>query len=73
MKTSLRKASRPQAPRPDFVLMLLTCLWLGSATTGTTQSSTASINGTVRDASGSVVPGSDVVLTNTQTNVSAVP
>ncbi|MCI0423919.1 MAG: carboxypeptidase regulatory-like domain-containing protein [Acidobacteria bacterium] len=33
------------------------------------QSSTASINGTVKDSSGSIVPTAEVVLTNTQTNV----
>ena len=33
------------------------------------QSSTASINGTVKDSSGSIVPAAEVVLTNTQTNV----
>jgi len=33
------------------------------------QRSTASINGTVKDSTGSVVPGATVVLTNTATNV----
>src|SRR5262245_56996048 len=33
------------------------------------QSSTASINGIVRDPSGSVIPAAEVLLTNTQTNV----
>jgi hypothetical protein len=54
---------------PRVALMFLTCLWVVFPTTSTAQSSTASINGTARDASGSVVPGAEVVLTNTQTNV----
>lgn len=33
------------------------------------QSSTASINGTVKDASGSIIPAAEVLLTNTQTSV----
>ncbi len=36
---------------------------------GFAQTSTATVNGTVRDASGSVIPGADVALTNTETNI----
>lgn len=54
-------------------LVLVTSLWLVSfPATSLAQSSTASVNGTVRDSSGSVIPRADVVLTNTQTNVERV-
>ena len=49
-------------------LVLFTCLSL--AIPGLhAQSSTASVNGTVRGSSGAVVPAAEVVLENTQTNV----
>src|SRR5262249_11098846 len=54
---------------PRIAQMLLACLWLVFPATVTAQSSTAAINGKMRDPSGSIVPGADVVLTNTQTNV----
>jgi len=51
-------------------LMLLTCLWSVSFPAKSWgQASTASINGTIRDPSGSGIPRADVVLTNTQTNL----
>src|SRR5262245_10388683 len=55
----------------SLVLLLLSfiVLALEFPTCGHAQSSTASINGKVRDPSGSIVPGTDVVLTNGQTNV----
>jgi outer membrane receptor protein involved in Fe transport len=54
---------------PRIARIFLACLWLVFPATVTAQSSTASINGKVRDPSGSIVPGTDVVLTSAQTNV----
>ncbi|MCI0623485.1 MAG: carboxypeptidase regulatory-like domain-containing protein [Acidobacteria bacterium] len=52
---------------------IVTLLWVSvllvPSNTTLAQTSTASINGTVRDASGSIIPNAEVVLTNTQTNV----
>jgi len=50
------------------VLLLIGLLWVASGDC-LAQSSTATINGTVKDSSGSIVPAAEVVLTNTQTNV----
>jgi outer membrane receptor protein involved in Fe transport len=50
------------------VLLFICLLWVSSGT-GLAQSSTATINGTVKDSSGSIVPAAEVVLTNTQTGV----
>jgi outer membrane receptor protein involved in Fe transport len=47
-----------------FLLLVVTC-----PKEATAQGSTASINGTVHDSSGGVVPDVEVTLTNTQTNV----
>lgn len=50
-------------------VLLFICLFWASSGVCLAQSSTASINGTVKDASGSIVPAAEVALTNTQTNV----
>ena len=50
-------------------LLLIFVLLVGLPAVSLAQSSTASINGTVKDASGSIIPNAEVLLTNTQTNV----
>ena len=50
-------------------LLLILVLLVGLPAVCLAQSSTASINGTVKDASGSIIPAAEVLLTNTQTNV----
>jgi hypothetical protein len=52
------------------VLRLLLTIWIGMAASPLhAQLSTATINGTVRDASGSAVPQGDIVLRNVETGV----
>ena len=68
-RSSVKGRSWPAPRYYGVVVMILTCAWLCAPTTGWAQTSTASINGTVRDATGGVVPGVGVILTNTQTNV----
>ncbi|MCX6593301.1 MAG: TonB-dependent receptor [Acidobacteria bacterium] len=53
-------------PRRSFVLAALA---LATAASAYPQASTASINGTLRDSSGSVVPGASLVLKNPATSV----
>ena len=55
--------------KTGFSVLLFICLLWVSSGVGFAQSSTATMNGTVKDASGSVVPAAEVLLTNTQTNV----
>ncbi len=50
------------------VLLFICLLWVSSGVC-LAQSSTASINGTIKDASGSIIPAAEVLLTNTRTNV----
>ena len=50
-------------------ILLVFVLLVGLPAVCLAQSSTASINGTVKDASGSIIPNAEVLLTNTQTNV----
>jgi len=50
------------------VLLFVCLLWVSSGVC-LAQSSTATITGIVKDASGSVIPAAEVLLTNTQTNV----
>jgi hypothetical protein len=69
MKASLRHLYFVPADFVGMTVLFLTILMLLLPTPVRTQSSTASINGTVRDSSGSIIPAADVVLTNTQTNV----
>jgi hypothetical protein len=57
-----------RASLPGLALVFLMCFWVAFPTSVNAQS-TAAINGTVRDSSGSIIPAADVVLTNTQTNV----
>jgi carboxypeptidase family protein len=51
-----------------LLLLFISVLWASSGICYA-QSSTAAINGIVRDSSGSVIPAAEVLLTNTQTNV----
>jgi hypothetical protein len=60
------KASKPQA-KPSVWLLLLMVL----AGQAWPQASTSSVNGTVRDQTGAVIPSATVTLTNTATNVTA--
>jgi len=54
---------------PYFTLMLSVCTALALAAPAFGQISTASINGTVTDATGAVIPNAQVVLTNVATGV----
>jgi Carboxypeptidase regulatory-like domain/TonB dependent receptor len=69
MKTCSHRVPPRVTTSPALVMLFLIFLWFALPVMITAQNSTASVNGTVRDTSGSVVPGSDVVLSNTQTNV----
>ena len=69
MKASVRHLNFVPAGFVGFTVPFLAVLVLLLPTPAHAQSSTASISGTVRDSSGSIIPGADVLLTNTQTNV----
>src|SRR5262245_54230809 len=58
----------PSSACPRFALTFVAVLAL-SHSAAHAQLSTGSVNGTVRDASGSVVPGTTIVLRNTDTSV----
>ncbi|MCX6597938.1 MAG: carboxypeptidase-like regulatory domain-containing protein [Acidobacteria bacterium] len=53
-------------PRRSFVVVALA---LATAASAYSQASTAAINGTLRDSTGSVVPGANLVLKNPATSV----
>ena len=69
MKVSPRHPRMMPTGRLALVALLLAAPCLLFPSVALAQSSTASVKGTVRDASGSVIPAADVVLTNPQTNV----
>ncbi len=71
MRTSLTRIQLLHSSSVSIALVFLTItsLWFCFPTISRAQSSTASINGTVRDSSGAIIPEVEVILTNTQTNV----
>ena len=63
---------KPNARRPMpllfFILIVSTCSLLGFISRAGAAEVTASLSGTVRDASGAIVPKASVILKNTDTN-----
>jgi len=68
MKSASRQVSRTARRMCVFTGAVL-CLLLLSGDTATAQLSSAAINGTVRDASGAVVPQAEILLQNLATGV----
>lgn len=56
----------------SMYLLLIAIGWAVSSTVGMSQVTTGTIQGTVRDEQGAVVPGSEVTITNTGTGVSRI-
>ena len=69
MRLSRKLSARVSLTQTGIVILLFVSFLLLSANPTLAQTSTGSINGTVKDASGSIIPAADVLLTNTQTNV----
>ena len=68
----IKTQTGPARPRTFVVGLLAFALSCGWAIRAHAQFDTASVVGTVRDASGAVVPGATVTLTSTATGISAV-
>jgi hypothetical protein len=52
-----------------FVIALAGCLWCAVAAPGAAQSTTGTILGVVKDATGAVLPGATLSVVNEETNV----